>query len=252
MLGAIVLANGGADQLAESCGVAHKALLELDGKMMVEQVLAALQSCPEVGEIVVACAEGGPVAAALAGRFALAETADQSFLGGIEAGFARLERGRRALLVTCDMPLLTATATGDFIAAVRQRPEADLVYSMVDIELTRQRFPAARRTSVRLRDGNFTAGGLAAISPRFLQHCGPRLMAAFAARKSKLALGRLLGISFLVRFALGLLRVEDIVRRAESLLDCRAAAVCLAHAECGFDVDSKADLEAALEVLKQG
>lgn len=251
VLGAIVLANGGADKLADHGGVTHKALLELAGQTMIEQVLAAVQGCPLVGETVVACAAGGPVEAALAGRVELAPAEDQTFLGGIEAGFARLGGTSRALLVTCDMPLLTTAAVTDFIREVRRRPEADLVYSMVDIELTRQRFPEAHRTSVRLRDGNFTAAGLTAISSRFLQHGGPRLMAAFAARKSKVALGRLLGVSFLLRFALGLLSVEDIVRRAESLLDCRVAAVRLHHPECGFDVDTEEDLKAAQIALER-
>lgn len=248
-LGAIILANGTADKLASHCGAAHKALLDIAGQPMVMRVLAAVQASPLVSQAVVACLQDGPVAKALRGLAPLAESAGGTFFDGIKVGFEALAGVDRVLLVTCDMPLLSPAAVTDFSQQVLQTPEADLVYAMVDIACVREAYPNTMRTAVRLREGHYTAAGISAVSARFVEHSGPLLMAAFAARKSKVAMGRLLGWSFLARFALGRLAVEDIVRRAEELLDCRARAVALPYPECGFDVDSVRDLHAVRKII---
>lgn len=244
-IGAILMANGEACKLAEKLKSPHKALLDIGGMAMIDRVLGALQQCPHVSPIVVSCQPGGPIERHLQGRVALAEPEDPSFLGGIAAGFAQMPEASRALLVTCDMPLLTTEAVCHFVQEAAQWPQADVVYGMVDARLTRESYPETRRTSIRLREGKFTAAGLSVVSRRFVQACGPKLMEAFRARKSKLAMAQLLGYDFLVRLALGVLSVQQIIERAEKLLDGRAATVSIPYADCGFDVDSEADLVAA-------
>jgi GTP:adenosylcobinamide-phosphate guanylyltransferase len=248
-MGAIVMANGDACKLAAEVGVPHKALLEFAGASMIERVVAALQGCPQIGQIVVSCRPGGPIADHLGDRAELGLPEDPTFLGGIAQGFAQMPQAERALLVTCDMPLLTPQAVGHFVEEAAYHPEADVVYGMVDISLTRRRYPGTRRTAIRLKEGSYTASGLTVVSRRFVEHCGPLLMAAFQARKSKLAMARLLGYGFLVKFALGMLSVHEVLARAEVLLDGKVAAVAIPYAECGFDVDSQQDLAAVRDIL---
>lgn len=244
-LGAIIMANGEADKLACKVGAAHKALIDIEGRTMIERVADAVQASGAVDQVVVACRKGGCVAAALAGEIPLAEAVDPTFLGGMQAGFDAMPDVDRALLVTCDMPLLTPEAVRHFADEARAHTEADMVYAMVEVERTRQAYPETRRTAIRLKEGNYTAAGVTVVTRRFVEECGPLVMAAFGARKSKIAMARILGGSFLIRFALGMLSVDDVVRRAEELLRCGCATVNLPFAECGFDVDSEADLIAA-------
>jgi GTP:adenosylcobinamide-phosphate guanylyltransferase len=247
-IGAIVMANGDACKLAHQLDVPHKALLEICGTPMIDRVLQAVRDCPEVDEVVVSCLPDGPIARHLGEQVRLAQPADPTFLGGIAEGFRLLPETNRALLVTCDMPLLTPEAIGYFVREAARWPEADLVYGMVDMHLTRQQYPDARRTAIRLREGKYTASGFSVVSRRFVEECGPKLMDAFRARKSKFAMGRLLGYSFLARFALGTLSLKQIVHRAEELLQGKCATVSIPYPECGFDVDSEADLVAARAV----
>ncbi|MEN6643580.1 MAG: nucleotidyltransferase family protein [Armatimonadia bacterium] len=244
-LGAIIMANGEADKLACKVGAAHKALIDIEGRSMIERVAEAVQASGAVDQVVVACRKGGCVAEALAGKIPLAESEDPTFLGGMQAGFNAMPDVDRALLVTCDMPLLTPEAVRHFADEARTHTDADMVYAMVEVERTRQAYPETRRTAIRLKEGNYTAAGVTVVSRRFVEECGPLVMAAFGARKSKIAMARILGGSFLVRFALGMLSVDDVVKRAEELLGCGCATVNLPFAECGFDVDSEADLIAA-------
>jgi molybdopterin-guanine dinucleotide biosynthesis protein A len=244
-LGAIVMANGDADKLALKLGVTHKALIDIGGRTMIERVLEALKASPEISHVVVACRKGGPVAEALRGRVELAETEAPTFLDGITAGFAAMPEITRALLVTCDMPLLSTEAVAAIVCEAVAKPGTDLLYAMVEIGLTRQAYPEARRTAIRLKEGSYTAAGVCVVSRRFVEECGPIVMAAFAQRKSKIGMARIFGVSFLAKFALGVLSVDGLVKRAEEMMGCSCAAVSLPFAECGFDVDTEKDLVAA-------
>jgi molybdopterin-guanine dinucleotide biosynthesis protein A len=247
-LGAIVMANGEAWALARKRNVPHKALLDVGGAPMIDRVLQAVRSCPELGETVVSCRPDGAIARHLGDGAALAQPADPTFLGGIAEGFRLLPGTDRALLVTCDMPLVTPEAIGYFAREAARWPHADVVYGMVDIHLTRARYPQARRTAIRFREGQYTASGLSVVSRRFVQECGPKLMDAFRARKSKVGMAKLLGYGFLVRLALGMLRLQQIIDRAEELLGGECATVAIPYPECGFDVDSEMDLAVARAV----
>ncbi len=248
-LGALVLANGLADKLATKFGVAHKALLDIAGEPMVLRVKEAVDACPRVKHSVIACLQGGPVAEALRGRAELVEAKGGSFLEGIQRGFEAMPEAARVLLVTCDMPLLSPEAVTEFAGEVLASPEMDVVYAIVDIGLVRKAYPETHRTAIRLREGSYTAAGISAVSRRFIENCGATLTEAFAARKSKLAMARLLGWDFLARLAVGSLSLADIVKRAEELLKCRCRAVTLPYPECGFDVDTPGDLASARQAF---
>lgn len=248
-VGAIVMANGDACHLAHETGAPHKALLDICGMPMIDRVLEAVRGCPSVGDIIVSCRPGGPIAQHLDGRVPLASPEDPTFLGGIAEGFRLLPEMSQAMLVTCDMPLLTPEAVCFFAREAAQWPTADVVYGMVDVVLTREKYPETHRTSIHLREGKYTAAGLCLVSRRFVDECGPHLMQAFQARKSKLALAKMLGYGFLVRLVLGQLTLRQIKNRAEELLEGEVAVVSIPHPECGFDVDSHRDLVAARQAL---
>lgn len=250
-VGAIVMANGDACKLARKLAAPHKALLDVNGKPMIDRVLHAVHGCSLVDGVIVSCLPGGPIATHLGDRVTLAQPSDPTFLGGIAEGFRLAPEMERALLVTCDMPLLTPESIEFFAQQAAQSPEADVVYGMVDVHLTRRHYPETRRTAIKLREGQYTAAGLSVVSRRFIEECGPTLMDAFHARKSKVAMAQLLGFGFLVRFALGSLSLDQIVRRAEELLQGKCAAVSIPYPECGFDVDSEADLAAARAALQR-
>lgn len=249
-LAAIIMANGDACPLALQCHVPHKALLDIAGRPMIEYVWQAVQACPQVRPLFVACLQEGAVAEYGRKRWPLAEALEPSFEEGLAEGFRQLpDEQTRALIVTCDMPLLTPEAVRYFVQQAQEHADKDVLYGIVPMELVRERFPQTRRTALRTKEGEFTAAGLGVLSRRFIQECGPQLMHSFRARKSKLALARMLGVDFVLRLALGKISLPQIVARAEKLLQASCAAIILPYPECGFDVDSAADLELARQLL---
>jgi hypothetical protein len=75
------------------------------------------------------------------------------------------------------------------------------------------------------------------------------------ARKSVLRQARRVGLGTLLRFATGMLSLEDAVRRAEKILGVKCRVVSSPHAELGMDVDKPLQLDivrAELEKMQKG
>ena len=85
-------------------------------------------------------------------------------------------------------------------------------------------------------------GSVFLVRPAALLANRSRLDSVFAARKSQIGMVRLLGVRFVLGFALRRLSVQDIERRCGELLGCRACAVDGAPAELAFDVDLPEEL----------
>ena len=240
---AVVLAGGKpGEALATASGVRYKALVPVRGRPMVAYVLEALAACERVSAVHVVAPE--EVAAALPGVRHVADTG--SCLGNLTAGGAACEGARFSLVITCDIPFVTAEALAAFIALAEAR-DVDLAYPIVELGLCNERFPGMRRTSLRLREGRFTGGNAVLIRPAFLQRNAGLIEEAFAARKQPLRLARMVGWDLVPRILLasklpGLLPLSLAEERVQRLVGGRVAAIPLAYPEIGADIDKPEDL----------
>lgn len=242
--GAAVLANGPPDSLAREVGTAHKALIEFAGRPMIDYVLDALVACEEIDKVIVVAHESG-AAPHLGTRVPVIRPQGESFVDAIAQAAETLSDCDYVLTCTCDVPMLTEAAVRHFVTACRNSPGADLAYGIVKGSVVKAAYPTTIRTTVDLVEGRFVSGCFGAMTRRFLHGNMDRLRAAFAARKSKIALGRLLGWRFVGKLLLRRLSLVSVVRRAEELLGCEALVVISPHAEIAFDVDKLDDLELA-------
>jgi hypothetical protein len=160
-----------------------------------------------------------------------------------------LNKPERALVTTCDVPLITAEAVDHFIEE-SLHSGADIAYPIVTKEVCEARFPMGKRTYAKLVDGTFTGGNMVVLSRHFLENSMGLTQAAFAGRKSPLKLARLFGVGFILKFLLHRLSTADAVARASHVLQCRAAAIVSPYAEMAFDVDKVSDLEEVERRLK--
>lgn len=236
---AIVLAGDKkGDELTQRCGVTSKALIPIAGQPMVKRVVDVLRRCERVDNIVVL-------------GFALLQSAlkgtavvepGETLSENIQRGDAALGKPERVLVMTCDIPLITAEAIDHFIAE-SLRSGADIAYPIVTREVCEKRFPTGQRTYAKLVDGTFTGGNMVVLSRHFLEHSMALTEAAFAGRKSPLKLAGLFGVGFIVKFLLRRLSLADIRARAAHVLQCQVAIIVSPYAEMGFDVDKVSDLE---------
>jgi molybdopterin-guanine dinucleotide biosynthesis protein A len=243
---AVVLAGGRADNafLAAS-GVENRALAPLAGRPMVAWVLEALQAAQTVERIVLVGAEGlteAPgVRQQLRGGGDLMET--------IERGIGACPGAAFVLLVSADIPALTAEGIDAFVRAGMETG-ADFVYPIIPRAANEARFPGVKRTYLRLTDGTFTGGNLVLVRPQALLSRRDLVRQTYAARKKPLRLAVMLGWGTLWRLLWRRLSVSDAAAAVSRLLGVRSAAVITEHAELGADVDHAADLLAMERYLE--
>ena len=247
---AIVLAAGTkSEPVSQASGLAHKAMLEVGGQAVVNRVVEALQAAQLVAEVVVVTALDSPVQDVLGEGTTWVESAGGSYVDTIIAGLKYHKDCQEVLLVTGDLPLLTAEAVDHFVAEALDSG-AELCYSMVSAKRADSLFETAGHVVVRLRDGDFTGGNLALVSRQFVERQQQRLKQAFASRKNPIRLARLLGGRFIFRYLLGRLTVADIVQRARQILGCEAMVVESPYPEISFDVDKPEHVAIARQHLQ--
>jgi molybdopterin-guanine dinucleotide biosynthesis protein A len=255
----VVLAGGGALKADPSIGdkktdAGNKALLSIAGRLMIDYVIEALRSCPDVGKIVLVGDALLRKAYQSSSGLLFAPSGD-SPLGSLASGVSLLpaapDTADWILACTGDIPFLTAGAVSDFIKQCRQR-EADFYYPIVTRQAAESRFPGVKRTYARMRDGVFTGGNLFLVRRSILGDALPRAEGFIRLRKKPVAMARLVGLGFLFTYLLGFMTIATAEQRVSRLVGCRGAAVISDYPEIGVDVDKPSDLDMARRILDPG
>jgi CTP:molybdopterin cytidylyltransferase MocA len=244
----VIIAAGGLmgpeDPLHAMTGVNNKALLPIAGKPMIQHVVNALAASPEVEQFVVVGLSpeespdlGVPVAYA---------PAQDSLLDNVIAGFEKLQDvkpdARLAILSSADIPLLTTEMVNWLIESCTET-DHDLYYTIVKRSVMERRFPQAGRTFVPLRDGTYCGGDIFVARTDLLYSNHALADHLMQARKSFWKQVRLVGLGFLIRFALRRLTVADAERHMSKVFNVRGRTVITPFAEMGMDVDKPHQLE---------
>jgi molybdopterin-guanine dinucleotide biosynthesis protein A len=234
----VVLAGGETDAaLRELGGTDQRALLPYKGRPMVETVLDAVQ---HLGTPIVVASFDVP-----RGRRV---PAGKGFVESMANGLNAVTT-EAFLLVTSDIPWVTAEAVDDLIA--RSDPDALLNYPIIAAEDAERQFPGTTRTTLRLKEGEFTGGNAAVVKTSLMREAMPHLERAYANRKKVLALGAQVGWSTLFSLIkLKLLPGSVSVARFEAdlgkFLGGRICAVRTPFAGLGTDVDNAEQYAALL------
>lgn len=255
-LTALVLAGsrGPDDPMARAFSVPHKALIAVGGTPMLLRVIAALGATPEIARIVVII-EAPELVAALPG---LAEAACGKPVETFPAAsspstsvVAALAKYPVPLLVTtADHALLRPAWVSHFIAAVPAGADAALGLARSEVVLAEM--PDTRRTWLRFREGAYSGCNLFWFATPKATDLAALWQHVEALRKRPVAMLRLLGLSYAVRYALGWLSLSSALARLGRLAGgARAAVVELPFARAAVDVDKPADKELVERLLVQ-
>ncbi|MFU8890425.1 MAG: NTP transferase domain-containing protein [Anaerosomatales bacterium] len=245
MVDAVVLAGGDGAVLDPSCR--FKGLLPIAGKPMVEWVLDALNAAETIHEVavVVPTAENLGAWVDRAGKLVVS---NGSFVENIIAGIGAFRADRQVLLVTGDIPALTAEAVDSFVRQ-SMATGAQATYPLIRETDMLEQYPGSERTFVRLADGKVTGGNMMLVEPLLLdrnREIGGRI---FATRKNPLAMARVIGARFVFRLVLGKLTVAEVEAKLGELIGGTGAAVYTSEASIGADVDKPVDVIVAERVL---
>jgi GTP:adenosylcobinamide-phosphate guanylyltransferase len=245
---AVVLAGGDGAVIDPTCR--FKGLVPIVGKPLVEWVVDALKDASTIAEIAVVV----PTAEDLGSWVDKVDklvVSDRPFMDNVLAGVSSFRSDRRVLVATGDLPTLDGRAIDAFVGAALASG-ADFAYPLVPKDDMLAAFPGSQRTYFKLKTGAYTGGNLALVSPTAAEanrQIGQRL---FELRKSALALVRLLGLRFAVKFVLGRLEASEVEAKMKELIGCSGAAILTREPSIGMDVDKPADVELVERMLGQG
>jgi len=247
MLNAIILAGDKED--GHNVFETNKALLPINGKPMIEYIIKALRMTPYVGKIAVV----GPVdklKTVIGDKVDFLVEQGDSMLDNADRGIRLFRNDEHVLILTSDIPMITPKAIEDFILQ-SEALKADFCYPVVRKEVNEKKFPGAKRTYVRLKDGVFTGGNIIYISPAVFERCKDFATKLIEFRKEPIKTARLLGTALLIKLVLGKATIAEIERRFDDILDITAKAVISAYPEIGNDVDKPDDVETVSKHFSQ-
>lgn len=248
-MNALVLAGGSRDPVcAQVPDASNKAFVPIGGVALVARVLAALREAPSIARIVVVA----PASAAGHPALALADERRPDgprMLDSLASGLLGAPPDEPVLVAASDLPVLTAAAIEEFVAAALAR-DLDIGYSIVAERDHAARYPQVPHTWARMREGRFCGGGLVTLKPRVVHALHAVLDELGHARKSPLRLAALFGWDLLPRFVLGRLGIGEAERRAATILRARVGAIRCTHPEVAVNVDRPGDVALANDLLR--
>ena len=260
----VVLPAGGkiTGEFARAAGQEIKALIPLQNSTLLRHSIEVLRETGRVGKIVVI----GPDAARAEAENADAalpegDSGPENFFRGLDwlernseaSPATKGEKENRVLIVATDLPFLTADSILKFLDACP--PDADVSVPVMSQAAMEARFPGLPGAYVPLIEGPVTTGCAFLVSPQALRRNRAHIEAIFAARKNQMAMARLLGLGFILRYALRRLSIRDIETQCRRILDCSGAAILDSAPELAFDMDTPEEYEYAkthaAEIKKQ-
>ncbi|CAN5539297.1 nucleotidyltransferase family protein [soil metagenome] len=233
------------DAFAQRVGVRNKTLIEIGGQTILARTLAALRESGDVrrtvlvGEAEVRNHPDAQVDTALPA----VGSAPMNILEGLRHLSKSSDRAERVLVVTSDLPYLTAAMLNDFVE--RCPTGKDFCVPLVTAQEYEARFAGSSSSYVKLTDGHWTIGGTYLVRTEAFERALPHIERAFEQRKSTLGMVRLLGPAFAIKFLTKRLAVPAVLGKVESLIRASGFPVRGAAPELAYDVDDETDYDFA-------
>ncbi|MCP4361818.1 MAG: NTP transferase domain-containing protein [Chloroflexi bacterium] len=231
-----------------------KALLDINGRTMLERVVDAVQSASQVEDVVIV---------------GLGEDMDMSFKRPVThlpdhgslikngtAGLRWLMENKpgtsHALGVSGDVPLITGEMIDDMIKMC-QPLDRTVYYNFITEPTMEARFPGSKRTYVKLKGLNIAGGDIVIAGAAILAE-DDLLETLSNARKHAWKIARVVGLRVLLKLLFRRLSVQDIEETAERLINQPVKIILNPYAEMGMDADkpNQVDLVRAEFVKMEG
>ena len=217
---AIVLAGGrltSDDPMYALTGGGPKALLEMGGKRMVEWVVAALAASQSVDRICVAGLSGTKIPHT---NHTLPDAGSmlKNIINGLNWAQAHAEKSVPVLLISADIPLVTAQDIDQTIAACQTARPALMHYPFVTRRTLETHFPRSKRTYATLDRTKMTGGNVMVVHSHLAQIDIEWWQNLISRRKSPLKLAQLVGWRTLLKLITRRLKITDLETKASEIV----------------------------------
>ncbi len=229
--------GGEVDPAAAYAGVAHKGLIVLQGQTLLARVLGAVEAAG--AEKIAVSANDAAIRAALIGTRAEVLPPSAGPSQSVADGAGRL--GFPLVVTTVDHALLKPEWITRFAADTPG--SADVAVMLASEDRVQAAAPQTKRTYLKFRDGRYSGCNLFLLRNENALKVIAVWRKVEALRKQPWKIAAMLGPGFLVRYALGLLTLDEAVARLGRLAGVEAAAVRAHDGLAAVDVDKPSDLD---------
>jgi len=229
-----------------------KALIDMNGRTMLERVVDALQSSSFIEDIVVV-GPGSDMGMHFQRPVHHLPDHDNlvaNALAGINWLRQQKPDTRLVFLCSADIPTITGDIVDKFIELCRPFDRA-IYYCFATQAAIETRFPHSRRTFVKLKGLNVAGGDVAHIHADLGDSHQELWQAMTNARKHAWRLARIVGLPMLLKFLFRRISLADIETTAERLINRPARIVLTPYAELAMDADKPQQVEMLREDLRR-
>ncbi len=246
---AILPAGGKIDaEFAQRAGTDNKALILIGGKTLLGRAIDELNATGRIRNTVVIGPEeilNSDDAQRATYKLPQGATGPDNIFLGLNHLLKEPEPPQKVLIVTTDLPFITAAAINDFLD--RCPPDADIGVPLIRESDFHKRFPGTTATFVKLKDDSWTTGNIFLLDVKELIKIKPQIDRVFENRKSKAGMARLLGPVFVLKWLTKRLTLVDVEAKIMKMLGCKGAAITDSSPELHLDIDFLDDYEYAVK-----
>lgn len=221
-----------------------KALLDIDGKPMIQWVLDAVCDSKQIEGIFIV---GLPPESKLKCRKQLHYIVDQhdalaNVIVGAEAIVNHDLRADLFLIVSSDIPALT-TEMVDWVINQASMADVDIQYFLIRRQDMEKRYPESRRTYTHFQDADVCSADIFLAKTEKVINPNSRWKDLLSARKSPLKQAALIGFDILFLMLLRRITLQKAVTTITKRLDLTGRVAFTPYPEMGMDVDKDFQLE---------
>ena len=243
---ALILAGsrgGEVDPAAAYAGVSHKGLITLEGRTLLNRVLGAIEAAGP--ETIGVAANDEAIKTALAGVKVVVLPTASGPSQSVEN--AARELGFPLVVTTVDHALLKPEWITQFLA---DTPDwADVAVLLASEDRVQAAAPQTKRTYLRFQDGRYSGCNLFLLRNENALKVVEVWRKVEALRKQPWKIAAMLGPSFLIRYLLNWLTLDQAVLKLGKLAGVKAAAVRAHDGLAAVDVDKPSDLDLVREIV---
>ncbi len=232
-----------------------KALLDMNGRTMLERVVDAYQSSDQIEDIVVVGlgSDMGQTFKRPVHHLPAQGRLITNTVAGIDWIVQRKPKTQVIMASSADIPLLTVEIV-DAVIAMCQPYDFGIYYNFVTKETMEARFSGSKRTFTKLKGVEVAGGDMGIIHPKAITDNRELWDALSNARKNAWQIARQVGIMVLLKLLTRQLSIADIANLATRLTGRQTKVLLNPYAEIAMDGDKPHQIDllrAELKMLEQ-
>jgi molybdopterin-guanine dinucleotide biosynthesis protein A len=229
------------NQFLQLAGVTNKALIEIDGKPMIQHVIDALNDSRYVERIYLVAPEDFEELSFESSKPIEVVPCGDTVVENLMLAVSKSGDAENVVITTCDNPLFRGFMLDRYIQRCLMA-DADFYYSVGRKSVISASYPEVVRTYVQGKDDGYTGANVYFVNKARFSADGEMLAKIDSYRKTPWKYIRLLGLSSLLKFVTKRIALEDVETRASEVIGCRFKLIPMPFPECGIDVDKMSDL----------